>query len=74
MPLAHRAQDIADLGEPVTCLARSMATPTPGAHTRLEEGRSLLERPKTSRIAFQSTDLSKVYRHLRRQRPRKAAS
>ena len=48
-----------------------MATATPGAHTRVEEGRSLLERPKTSRIAFQTTDLSKVYHHLRRQRPRR---
>ena len=69
MRLAYLAQERGDFGEPVKCLARSMATPTAGSHTRVEEGRSLLERPKTSHIEFQTTDLSKVYHHLRRQRP-----
>ena len=71
MRFAYRAQDRGDFGELVKCLARSMATQTPGIHTRVEEGRSLLERPKTSRVAFRTSDLPEVYHHFRGQRPRR---
>ena len=47
MKLSYLALDRADLGEPVKCLARSMAKPTPRKSKGSQEGCTLLVRDRT---------------------------
>ena len=65
MRLSYLALDRADLGEPVKCLARSMAKPTPGSLRESKESCTLLVGDQTFGSSFVATNVPEVHFNLR---------
>ena len=65
MRLSYVALDRADLGEPVKCLARSMAKTTPGSLRDLKKVARYLLGTKHFGYSFVATNVSEVHFNLR---------
>ena len=65
MRLSYLALDRADLGEPVKCLARSMAKPTPGSLRDLKKVARYLLGTKTHGSSIVARNVSEVHFNLR---------
>ena len=63
--LSYLALDRADLGEPVKCLARSMAKPNTRKCKGSQEGCTLLLRDQALGSSFEATNVSEVHFNIR---------